>query len=104
MTGEALEKAWRDRAGIAPLSPTMAFGPGGLTLGAGTVLAPVEDLGSADSPDVRGEARLSALLAAAYCKPIPPQAIRHIRRGAVSWREGDRAMAAMHLAVTGLLP
>jgi hypothetical protein len=51
LTGKALEKAWRDRAGLSPLTPLMAFGPDGLTLGAGTALAPVEALNSADLPD-----------------------------------------------------
>jgi hypothetical protein len=96
-----LEKAWRDQAGVAPLSPGMAFGPEGLTLGAGTVLASVDGLTEADERD---EARLYALLSAAYRQPIGPQAIRYIRRGAASWRAGDEAMAAMHLAMTGLMP
>jgi hypothetical protein len=104
LTGEALEKAWRDQAGLGPLTPLMAFGPDGLTLGAGTVLAPLEDLNSADLPDPFSEARLCALLSAAYRQPIDSQAIRYIRRGAVSWRDGDKAMAAMHLAMTGLTP
>jgi hypothetical protein len=104
LTGEALEKAWRDRAGVTPLTPLMAFEPDGLTLGAGTVLAPLEDLSSADAPGAQSEARLCALLSAAYRRPIAPQAIRYIRRGAVSWRDGDKAMAAMHLAMTGLTP
>jgi GH24 family phage-related lysozyme (muramidase) len=99
--GEALEKAWRDQAGLAPLSPAMAFGPEGLTLGAGTVLASVDGLTEADERD---EARLYALLSAAYLRPVAPQAIRYIRRGAASWRAGDEAMAAMHLAMTGLMP
>jgi hypothetical protein len=101
---EALEKAWRDQAGAAPLSPLLAFGPTGLTLGAGTVLAPAEDLDCADDWDATIEARLHALLSAAYCRPIAPQAIRFIRRGAVSWRAGDKAMASMHLAMTSLPP
>jgi hypothetical protein len=82
----------------------MAFGPEGLTLGAGTVLAPLEDLSSADLPDGRTEARLCALLSAAYRRPIGSQAVRYIRRGAMSWCDGDKAMAAMHLAMTGLTP
>ncbi len=104
MRAEALEKAWRDRVGIAPLSPTMAFGPEGLTLGAETVLAPTEELSSGEAAHVQSEARLCALLSAAYRQPIAPQTIRYIRRGAASWRDGDKAMAAMHLAMTGLMP
>jgi len=63
---EDLERAWGDQAGAARLTPLMAFGPDGLTLGAGTVLAPLEDLGVADVPGAPSEARLYALLAAAY--------------------------------------
>jgi hypothetical protein len=80
----------------------MAFGPDGLTLGAGTVLAATEADGRAIALDETAEARLQALLAAAYVRPIAPQTIRFIRRGAASWRDGDKAMAAMHLAMTGL--
>jgi hypothetical protein len=54
LTGEALEKAWQDRAGATPLTPLMAFGADGLTLGAGTVLAPLEDLRSEDPETRRG--------------------------------------------------
>ncbi len=82
----------------------MAFGPDGLTLGAGTVLAAAEADGRAIALDEAAEARLQALLAAAYMRPIAPQTIRFIRRGAASWRDGDKAMAAMHLAMTGLTP
>jgi len=80
----------------------MAFGPDGLTLGAGTVLATTEADGRAIALDEAAEARLQALLAAAYVRPITPQTLRFIRRGAASWRDGDKAMAAMHLAMTGL--
>jgi len=104
LTVETLEQAWLDQAGAAPMTPVMAFGPDGLTLGAGTVLAPVEDLEAAEAPGGLDEARLFALLSAAYRQPIKPQALRYIRRGAASWRAGDKAMAAMHLAMTGLMP
>ncbi len=104
MLAETLEKAWRDRQGAGPVTPAMAFGPEGLTLGAGTVLAATEGDGLAIAFDEAAEARLQALLAAAYVRPIAPQTIRFIRRGAASWRDGDKAMAAMHLAMTGLTP
>ena len=67
-------------------------------LGAGTVLAPIDAL---DDADTQAEARLCALLSAAYRQATSPTALRHIRRGAVSWRAGDKATAAMHLAMTG---
>jgi hypothetical protein len=82
----------------------MAFGPEGLTLGAGTVLAATDNDERNIALDEAAEARLQALLAAAYVRPIAPQTIRFIRRGAASWRDGDKAMAAMHLAMTGLTP
>jgi hypothetical protein len=80
---------------VTPLTPIMAFGPDGLTLGAGTVLAPLEDLNACDTPGAQSEARLCALLSAAYLRPVAPQAIRYICRGAVSWRDGDKAMAVL---------
>ncbi len=81
----------------------MAFGPEGLTLGAGTVLAATDDERNI-ALDEAAEARLQALLAAAYVRPVSAQTLRYIRRGAASWRDGDKAMAAMHLAMTGLTP
>jgi hypothetical protein len=82
----------------------MAFGPEGLTLGAGTVLAATDDDERNIALDEAAEARLQALLAAAYVRPVSAQTLRYIRRGAASWRDGDKAMAAMHLAMTGLTP
>ncbi len=68
------------------------------------MLAATEGDGLAIAFDEAAEARLQALLAAAYVRPIAPQTIRFIRRGAASWCDGDKAMAAMHLAMTGLTP
>jgi hypothetical protein len=59
----------------------MAFGPEGLTLGAGTVLAATDDERNI-ALDEAAEARLQALLAAAYVRPVSAQTLRYIRRGA----------------------
>jgi hypothetical protein len=75
----------------------------GLVLGAGTVLV------AATAPrrlsSLQGqEARVLALLASAYGKPIAPSVLDEIERAAKAWREGDDCLAHIHLAHTGLHP
>jgi len=78
----------------------MCFEGSGLVLGAGTVLAPVDEDGSIV---IDGhETRLLTLLSAAYCEPIGEAAFGHIRRAALRWSEGDVALANTHMALTRL--
>ncbi len=100
---EALDKAWNKQRSFTPLEPDLTFGPDGLTLGCGAVLAKAERaLGRARINLEGQEARIEALLAAAYGRRVDEAAMRHLRRGVLRWNEGDAALAAMHLAFMGL--
>src|SRR5262245_61572486 len=48
------------------------------------------------------EARVLALLSAAYNRAVPPSVLGNIERAANSWREGDDSLAYIHLAHAGL--
>lgn len=55
--------------------------------------------------DLRGqEARILALLAAAYGRAVAPAVLENIGRAVKSWRDGDGCLAHIHLAHSGLRP
>ncbi len=84
------------------LQPT--FDGDELVLGARTRLAIVrgdEANKSAKAPPI-DEARMNALLAVAYGRPIFALSLAHVRRAVEKMREGDTTMALMNLALTGL--
>src|SRR5580692_6749642 len=64
---EQLRNAWRARERAVPISPAMHFASEGLILGAGTVVVAAEGLRRLRSLQGQ-EARLLALLSAAYSK------------------------------------
>jgi hypothetical protein len=82
----------------------MIFVDGNLVLGAGTKLATAES----DPPHEEGDAsaandaRIAALLSAAYRRSIAPSTLTHIHRTLVKQSEGDATLAQVHLALTGL--
>lgn len=75
----------------------------GLVFGA-TVLAPMRE--SADGAPVLAiddaEARILALLSAAYRKSVGAEILDSIRRAAKYWRGGEPHLAAIELALSGL--
>lgn len=80
MPHEHLRDEWSARERPATINPTMFFAPEGLVLGAGTILL------HADGPrrlqSLRGqEARVLALLAAAYGRAVAPAVLGNIERG-----------------------
>jgi hypothetical protein len=94
---EKLHDAWRAREHAVPVSPAMHFASEGLILGAGTVVVAAE--GSRRLRSLQGqEARVLALLSAAYGKAIAPSVIGNITRAAKAWSEGDDCLAYIHLA------
>jgi hypothetical protein len=100
---EALDKAWDKQRSFTPLEPDLTFGPDGLTLGCGAVLAKAEGAPGQARIDLSDqEARIEALLAAAYNRRVDEAAMRHLHRGVLRWNEGDAPLAAMHLALMGL--
>jgi hypothetical protein len=98
---EQLRNAWHARKRLIPISPVLNLTPEGLVLGAGTVLVPAD--GPRQLQSLRGrEARVLALLSAAYDKAIAPSVLGNIERAAKAWREGDDCLAYIHLAHSGL--
>jgi hypothetical protein len=98
---EQLRAAWHARERAVPINPVLNLAPEGLVLGAGTVLLPAEARRRLTS--LRGqEARVLALLSAAYGRAVAPSVLGNIERAAKSWREGDDCLAYIHLAHTGL--
>jgi Restriction endonuclease fold toxin 5 len=103
MLQERLREEWRARERAVPVYPVMTIAPDGLVLGAGTVLLRAEGPGRLQ--DLRGEeARILALLAAAYGRAVAPAVLGNIGRAVKSWREGDGCLAHIHLAHSGLRP
>ena len=101
MSGQHVNAAWQARLRAVPIAPALTLTTEGLVLGAGTVLL------SAPAPrhlsSLQGqEARVLALLAAAYGKPITLSVRGIIERAAKAWREGDDFLAQIHLAHTQL--
>jgi hypothetical protein len=89
------------REGIGFASPAMIFTPGGLMLGAGTILVPAEGMRKLQSLQGR-EQQILALLSAAYGTAVAPSVLGNIERAAKSWSESDDFTAHIHLAHTGL--
>ncbi len=101
MLHQSLWRAWSVQKRAVPIIPALYFSPDGLALGAGTILIPA--LGPRRLANVQGEeARLLALLSATYGKAISSSVLGNIERAAKSWREGDDALAAVHLAHAAL--
>jgi hypothetical protein len=101
MLAEQLDKQWRARKAAVPIDAMMTFAPEGLVLGAGTVLAPAEPGGERQTIRLDGrEARLVALLCAAHLRPVATGALKHIRKAAERWSEGDTSLAQVHLALS----
>jgi hypothetical protein len=99
--GEQLCDAWQKRARNVPIQSVLHFTSEGLVFGAGTVLVPAD--GNRRLQKLNGqEARILALLSAAYGKAISPSVLGNIDRAAKSWREGDDCLAYIHIAHAGL--
>jgi hypothetical protein len=89
------------RENPVPISTVMHLASQGPVLGAGTLVLAVDAARRLSS--LRGqEARVLALLSAAYNRAVPPSVLGNIERAAKSWREGDDSLAYIHLAHAGL--
>jgi hypothetical protein len=98
MIPHELEKAWAARASLGPLLSAPTFAGDRLMLGAQTEIA-VAGRRSAD-----GEARMIALLSAAYSAPVSDRALAHLRRALERQAEGDALLSSTHLALAGYWP
>ena len=94
MRSDDLIRRCDDHLAAHPIAAEMTFANGYLTLGAGTRLA---KLGA-----TLDEARLAALLTSAHGGPIEASRLALVRRAVETWRDGDRAVALTHLALSRL--
>lgn len=85
--------------------PVMTFTGEGLILG-GTLLAPLrnERHGAPVFAIDGAEERILALLAVAYGKTVQPGVLVRIRRAARYWHRGEKELAAIEIALSGLPP
>jgi hypothetical protein len=87
----------RAPAPIEPISTVLRIASEGLVLGASTVLLPVD--GPRQLRTTKGgEARVLALLSAAYDRAVQPAVLGNIDRAAKAWNAGDDCLAYIHLA------
>ena len=101
MLADRLDRAWSAWRGSTAVDPNMRFTDQGLVIGAGTVLAP----SGGSSRDIlidHLDPRLRALLAAAHLRRPALGALIHLRKAVDRWSEGQDALAAMHLALSGV--
>lgn len=98
------QRSWLEQRRTGLAHPVMHFVEDRLELGAGTILARMAgDPWHGRGLDLDGrEARILALLAAAYRRPISPGALDHLRRAGREWGRGEASLAQIHLAFTGL--
>ena len=101
MLADRLAKAWRERRESSEIDAVMRFSDEGLVLGVGTVLARCSESSGGMAVDPRDE-RLHALLAAAHGKYPSAGSLVHLSKAAERWNEGQRALAATHLALSRL--
>jgi hypothetical protein len=100
MLHERLRNAWYARERVVVISPVLTLAPQGLVLGAGTVLVAADGLRRLQSLEGQ-EARVLALLSAAYDRAVAPSVLGNIKRAAKAWGEGDDCLAYVHLAMPG---
>ena len=93
MSGQHVNAAWQARLRAVPIAPALTLTTQGLVLGAGTVLVAATAPRRLSSLQGR-EARVLALLASAYGKPIAPSVLGVIERAAEAWRQGDDCLGA----------
>lgn len=101
MDPQQLDDEWRARRRVDPIETVMRFGDTGLVLGIGTVLSKAGSSPRDIAIDV-SELRFLTLLAAAHLRPATPLGLAHLRKAAERRREGQDALASMHLALSGL--
>lgn len=100
---DAIVRNWLDWRKGAPLDPVMRFADEGLVLGRGTLVAAFAALEPAAGDPIEGnERRIAALLTATFARPIEGDVVETMRRACALWRAGDKGLAQLYLALTGL--
>jgi hypothetical protein len=100
---DRLRGEWRERVRSCPLEPFMTLNDKGLMLGAGTGLARQRAGAAQPSLSLEGaEERVLAMLSVASGKAVAPRMLDRLRRAAAAWRDGETALANIHLALADL--
>ncbi len=101
---DALRKRWREEARFQPFRPYLYIDNEGLSLGAGTLLAPmVVDRTGLSALALDGkEARILATLSLGFCQPVSIGALKFIRRASMQWGRDEKALAHFELAYARL--
>ena len=100
----AIDEDWRKKCSTGPIHRKPTLTDTGLMLGRETILARTAH-GAIDAAGVSvdsDEARVLAVLAAAYRRPVANHAIAKMRRASELWHEGEKALAQFHLAFIDL--
>ena len=100
---DSIRTEWREHGQFQRRYASLTLDAAGLMLGAGTVLAKRVS-GTLDIDDAQSQARILALLTAAYGPAIELGVLGHIERAVKAEREDKRVLAAIHLAHAGLPP
>jgi hypothetical protein len=98
---DSIRAAWREQGQFQRRYGSPTLDEAGLVLGASTVLAKRMN-GVLDLDSDNAQARILALLSAAYGSVIAVRVLGHIERAAKAERDGNRVLAAIHLAHAGL--
>jgi hypothetical protein len=101
-TKEDMMRDWEAWRGGARLHDSMTFTRAGLVLGCGTILVAFEEDEQGRNPVDGNESRILALLAGAFGRPVGGGVIEKMRRASALWRAGDKSLAQIYLALTGL--
>lgn len=102
MSPQQLDDEWRALKSSVPFDTAMRFGSDGLVLGHGTVLCRASRSSPRQVVVDTSEQSLLTLLAAAHLQPPSIVGLSHLQRAAERRREGQDALASMHLALSGL--
>jgi hypothetical protein len=103
-SGEALLQRFEKRLSSRPMSSAAEINDDGLVFGAGIILARMtrDPFGSPIIALEKDKDRLLALLAAAYGRQTSSDVLRHVEGASDYWRRGEKALANIRSAFTGL--
>jgi hypothetical protein len=90
------------RRPAGPTFSSISFVDDGLVLGVRTCLAKLGNRGLRELSIEGQEERILTLLSVAYWRPIPAQVLRSIRAAVRAYGSGEKVLAHIHLAHTGL--
>jgi hypothetical protein len=99
-----LKKSWDDDVSRGRFHPGLVIKDAGLVLGADTILVRMgETRSGATALAVEADReRLLTLLGVSYWGRVPPGIVKKIENASEQWRRGEKVLAHIHLAFTGL--